>query len=226
MAMLDLDGVVYIGPDAVPGAPEHLAAAPRRRDAARLRHQQRLAPARRRSPSTCASSAIAADDERRGHLAPRRRPGCSPSGARAGLAGVRDRRRGPVRGAGRAGAPAGAVDRGRARWPWCPASTRELSWGTVIDGAILVRGGLPWVASNTDLTRADAARARARATACSSRRSPGSPDRTPVVAGKPTAAAVRGDPAPRRRASARWSSGTGSTPTSRARSTPATTACW
>ena len=27
LAMLDLDGVVYIGPDAVPGAPEHLAAA-------------------------------------------------------------------------------------------------------------------------------------------------------------------------------------------------------
>ena len=27
VAMLDLDGVVYIGPDAVPGAPEHLAAA-------------------------------------------------------------------------------------------------------------------------------------------------------------------------------------------------------
>ena len=27
LAMLDLDGVVYIGPDAVPGAPEHLATA-------------------------------------------------------------------------------------------------------------------------------------------------------------------------------------------------------
>ena len=27
VAMLDLDGVVYIGPDAVPGAPEHLDAA-------------------------------------------------------------------------------------------------------------------------------------------------------------------------------------------------------
>src|SRR4051794_41586836 len=29
VAMLDLDGVVYIGPDAVPGAPGHLAAARR-----------------------------------------------------------------------------------------------------------------------------------------------------------------------------------------------------
>jgi ribonucleotide monophosphatase NagD (HAD superfamily) len=28
----------------------------------------------------------------------------------------------------------------------------ELRWGTVIAGAILVREGLPWVASNTDLT--------------------------------------------------------------------------
>jgi hypothetical protein len=29
---------------------------------------------------------------------------------------------------------------------------RDLRWGTVVDGAILVRRGLPWVAANTDLS--------------------------------------------------------------------------
>ena len=43
--MLDLDGVVYVGGDAVPGAPEHLAAAAGRRDAGGVHHQQRARPA-------------------------------------------------------------------------------------------------------------------------------------------------------------------------------------
>ena len=46
---------------------------------------------------------------------------------------------------------------------------------------------------------ADAATARAPATARWSRSSPGSPAGEPVVAGKPRAAAARGDPAPGRR---------------------------
>ena len=60
----------------------------------------------------------------------------------------------------------------------------DLRWRTVIDGAILVRSGLPWFASNTDLT-VPTPPVPARATVCSSRRSPGSPASTPVVAGKP-----------------------------------------
>ena len=53
VAMLDLDGVVYVGPDAVPGAPEHLDAGVSGRNAPRLRHQQRLAhpKLRRRAPA-------------------------------------------------------------------------------------------------------------------------------------------------------------------------------
>ena len=41
VAVLDLDGVVYVGPDAVPGAPEALNAAQDGGHAPRLRHQQR-----------------------------------------------------------------------------------------------------------------------------------------------------------------------------------------
>ena len=52
VALLDLDGVVYVGPDAVPGVPEALAAARDGRHAAGLRHQQRRPHARggRRAP--------------------------------------------------------------------------------------------------------------------------------------------------------------------------------
>ena len=41
VAVLDLDGVVYVGADAVPGAPEALNAAQAGGHAPRLRHQQR-----------------------------------------------------------------------------------------------------------------------------------------------------------------------------------------
>ena len=63
VALLDLDGVVYVGPDAVPGAVDHLAAAQRRRAAPRVRHQQRLAHAGRRRATTCASSVSTRRDE-------------------------------------------------------------------------------------------------------------------------------------------------------------------
>ena len=46
----------------------------------------------------------------------------------------------------------GAGPRARSRRPWCPGFHPDLRWATVIAGAILVRDGLPWVASNTDLT--------------------------------------------------------------------------
>ena len=55
LAMLDLDGVVYVGGEAVPGAPEHLADVRDGRDAPRVRHQQRRPAPRARWPSTCAS---------------------------------------------------------------------------------------------------------------------------------------------------------------------------
>ena len=46
VAVLDLDGVVYVGADAVAGAAEHLERARGGRDAPRLRHEQRRPAAR------------------------------------------------------------------------------------------------------------------------------------------------------------------------------------
>ena len=58
VALLDLDGVLYVGPDAVPGAPEALADSARGRDAAGVRHEQRVAYAgdRRRPPDRARAS--------------------------------------------------------------------------------------------------------------------------------------------------------------------------
>ena len=50
LAMLDLDGVVYVGAEAVPGAPSTSRPRRARGDARRVHHQQRLAAARGRWP--------------------------------------------------------------------------------------------------------------------------------------------------------------------------------
>lgn len=181
VAMLDLDGVVYIGPDAVPGAPEHLA----RAAAAGLRIAFVTNNAAR-PPAEVADHlrdlGIDASDEdvvtsaqAAARLLADRCPAGSPvyviggkglfeALAEQGLRPVQSIEDGPV-----------AVVSGY---------SRELSWGTVTDGAILVRGGLPWVASNTDMTVPTAhgpgpgngvlVESVARFSGC-----------TPVVAGKP-----------------------------------------
>lgn len=149
VALLDLDGVVYIGAHAVPGAAAHLGAAasagmhlayvtnnaarPPRDVAAHLR---RLGvPAQDADVVTSAQAAARMLAER------------LPAGARVfviggtgllealeeeGLVGVQDPDTDPV-----------AVVSG-----YFP----DLTWRTVSDGAILVRAGLPWVASNLDLS--------------------------------------------------------------------------
>ena len=220
VAMLDLDGVVYVGRDAVPGAPEHLAAA---RDAGM--HLAFVTNNASRPPGAVAEHlrelGVDVADERRRHL----RPGGGAAARRAsspdGAAVFVHRRRGP-RGRARASEGLRPVQdlRGRSRSRWSPASRPDLRWATVIAGAILVRDGLPWVASNTDLTVPDARRARARATACWS-----------SVVARVRRAASRWWPASRSRrcsrrrcagsaASARWWSATGWTPTSRAPTAP------
>lgn len=149
LALLDLDGVAYIGPAAVPGAPENLAKASgaglrvafvtnnaSRPPAAVARHLDELGiPTAVDDVVTSAQAAarLLSDD--------------LPEGARVfviggdglfealddvGLRPVQDFEPEPD-----------AVVSG-----YSP----ELAWKTVTDGAILVRRGLPWVATNTDLT--------------------------------------------------------------------------
>jgi HAD superfamily hydrolase (TIGR01450 family) len=149
VAMLDLDGVVYIGPDAVPGAPEHLA----RSSAAGIRlafvtNNAARPPAEvaehlRELGIDAADEDVVTSAQAAARLLADRCPAGSPvyviggkglfeALAERGLRPVQSIEDGPV-----------AVVSGY---------SRELSWGTVTDGAILVRGGLPWVASNTDMT--------------------------------------------------------------------------
>ena len=149
VAMLDLDGVVYIGGDAVPGAAEHLAAAA---DAGM--HLAYVTNNASRTPSTVAAhlrelgiEADAHDVVNSAQAAARLLSEKVGAGATVFVIGgeglfvaleeldltpVQDIDADPV-----------AVVSG-----YHP----DLRWKTVIDGAILVRKGLPWIASNTDLT--------------------------------------------------------------------------
>jgi HAD superfamily hydrolase (TIGR01450 family) len=149
VAMLDLDGVVYVGPDAVPGAPGHLAGAAAagmrlayvtnnasRPPGSVAQHLRDLgldvqdedvvtsaqAAARLLSEQLPAGSAVFVIGGR----------GLDVALTEVGLRPVQDAAEGPV-----------AVVSGY---------SGELRWATVMAGAILVRQGLPWVASNTDLT--------------------------------------------------------------------------
>ncbi len=181
VALLDLDGVVYIGPDAVVGAPEHLA----RSTAAGLRLAYVTNNAAR-PPAAVAEHLrelgidVADDDVVTSAQAAARllADRCPPGSAVYVIGGA-----GLFEALVEQGLrPVQAIEDG----PVAVVSgySRELSWGTVTDGAILVRGGLPWVASNTDMT-------------VPTRHGPGPGNgvlvesvarfsgRTPVVAGKP-----------------------------------------
>ena len=149
VAMLDLDGVVYIGGGAVPGAPEDLAAA--RKAGMHLAYVTNNAS---RTPATVAEhlrelgiDVVDEDVVTSAQAAARLLAEQLPEGAAVfviggkglevalteqGLRPVQDRDADPL-----------AVVSG-----FHP----DLLWSTVIEGAILVRSGLPWVASNTDMT--------------------------------------------------------------------------
>ena len=149
VAMLDLDGVVYIGPDAVPGAPGHLAAA--RRSGMRLayvtnnasRPPSRVAAHLRELGIEVADEDVVTSAQAAARLLAERLDdgaavfviggeGLERALTEAGLRPVQDADEAPV-----------AVVSG---------FNADLRWSTVIAGAILVRDGLPWVASNTDMT--------------------------------------------------------------------------
>ena len=149
VAMLDLDGVVYIGGDAVPGAPEHLAAAAEcgmslayvTNNASRppgtvAEHLRELGiPAEDDDVVTSAQAAarlVSEQVEAGAAVYVIGGEGLFEALAERGLRPVQD-----------PGASPAAVVSG-----YHP----DLRWKTVIDGAILVRRGLPWIASNTDRT--------------------------------------------------------------------------
>ena len=148
LAMLDLDGVVYIGPDAVPGAPEHVAAAraagmrvafitnnASRPPQAVAEHLRELGV--QAGPDDVVTSAQAAArvlSERLGEGARvvvlgGRGLADAVAEARLVLVGVEEDAEAVVTGYG-----------------------PEVLWGQVMRAAVRIKDGLWWVASNTDLT--------------------------------------------------------------------------
>jgi glycerol 3-phosphatase-2 len=149
VAMLDLDGVVYVGPDAVPGAPEHLA-----RASGAGMHLAYVTNNASRTPAMVAQHlrdlGVDAQDE----------DVVTSAQAAARLLAEQLPEGSPVFVIGGRGLEVALTERGlrpvqeRSDGPLAVVSgfNAELVWRTVITGAILVREGLPWVASNTDLT--------------------------------------------------------------------------
>lgn len=149
VALLDLDGVVYIGPEAVAGAPEHL-----RRAAQAGMHLAYVTNNASRPPSTVAEHlndlgipVDAADVVTSAQAAARLLADRVPGGSAVFVIGgtglfeaLEERGLRPVQSID--DEPVAVVS---GYYP-------ELLWKTVIDGAILVRRGLPWVTSNTDMT--------------------------------------------------------------------------
>jgi glycerol 3-phosphatase-2 len=149
VALLDLDGVVYVGPDAVPGAPEALAAA--RRAGMRLAFVTNNAA---RPPSVVARHltdlGIAAEPEEvvtsaqaaARYLADRIRPGSHVLvvGTTGLEEALRERELVPV---GTADGHVDAVVQG-----YSP----DLNWRQLAEGAIAINRGVPWVATNADPT--------------------------------------------------------------------------
>lgn len=148
LAMLDLDGVVYVGPDAVPGAAEHLAAAREagigvafitnnasRPPEAVAQHLSDLGvPA---GPTDVVTSAQAAASVLRDRLG---------AGGRVVLLGARGleealRERELV--------PVGVEDDADAV---VSGYGPQVPWGDIMRAAVRIRDGLWWVASNTDGT--------------------------------------------------------------------------
>ena len=197
-ALLDLDGVVYLGGKAVPGAAEALGQAAGR--GMRLAYVTNNAS---RSPS-----AIAAQISRHGRPGRRDRRGDlgAGRGAAAGRAAAGRRRRSwssaPTRCASRCAS--GAC--GRSRWP--PSSplavvqgyTPDLNYGLLTEAALALRAGACFVATNVDPTlptqRGLAAGQRLAGPGAGRPR----PAQRPEVAGQARAAAARRVGAAHRRA--------------------------
>lgn len=149
LALLDLDGVVYVGPAAVPGAPERLTEA--KRAGMHLAYVTNNAA---RTPSAVAdhlnalgvpagSGDVVTSAQAAARLLADKLPDGAPvfviggtglydALAERGLRGTQD-----------------VTDRPEAV---VSGYHPDLRWRTVVEGAVLVRNGLPWVAANTDMT--------------------------------------------------------------------------
>jgi glycerol 3-phosphatase-2 len=149
LVMLDLDGVVYVGAAAVPGAPEHLAEA--RRGGAHLafvtnnaaRPPGAVADHLRELGVEAATADVVTSAQAAAHvLAERFGTGARIAvlGAEGLEAALRDEHLEPV-----------AVD-DEAALALVSGYGPEVRWREVMRAAVRVRAGLPWVASNTDLT--------------------------------------------------------------------------
>jgi glycerol-1-phosphatase len=149
VAMLDLDGVIYIGPEAVPGVPEQLA-----RAAEAGMHLAYVTNNASRTPDTVAEHlrrlGIPVDD---GDVV-------TSAQAAARLLANQLGEGAPVFVIGGEGLEVALAEQGlkpvqdRDADPRAVVSgySGQLRWSTVVTGALLVRDGLPWVASNTDMT--------------------------------------------------------------------------
>ena len=149
VAVLDLDGVVYVGPDAVPGAPEALNKAQQSG-----MHLAFVTNNAARTPDTVGDHlrrlGVDAHDEdvvTSAQAAARLLAGDLERGSKVFLIGgqgleqaLRERGLEPVT---ETGDDVAAVAQG-----YGP----DMPWSQVVAGAILVRNGLPWVVSNTDMT--------------------------------------------------------------------------
>jgi HAD superfamily hydrolase (TIGR01450 family) len=151
LAMLDLDGVVYIGPHAVPGAAERLAAA-----AAAGMHLAYVTNNASRPPGVVAahlqelgipaeaSDVVTSAQAAARLLAEKLSPGdrVFVIGGQGLLEALDERGLVGVQEAGDETEPRAVVS----------GYNADLTWRTVTTGAILVKSGLLWVASNTDLS--------------------------------------------------------------------------
>jgi glycerol 3-phosphatase-2 len=148
LAMLDLDGVVYVGGEAVPGAPGHLAAA--RQEGMRLAFITNNAS---RSPGRVAEHlrelGVEAEDSdvvTSAQAAARVVVDRFGSGARVVCLGAE----GLEQALSAEGlAPVGVEDDAVAI---VTGYGPQVLWGDIMRAAVRIREGLPWVASNTDMT--------------------------------------------------------------------------
>ena len=149
LAMLDLDGVVYVGRQAVPGAAEHL-------------HAARVAGMSLAFVTNNASRPPRTVAEHLTELGVEAAPEDVVTSAQAAARVLADRLDdgAKVFVIGGEGLVEALEERGLRpvqRLTADPAAVvsgfhPDLRWATVIEGAIGVRRGLPWVASNTDMT--------------------------------------------------------------------------
>jgi HAD superfamily hydrolase (TIGR01450 family) len=148
LAMLDLDGVVYVGGEAVPGAPDHLAAVRgagmrvafvtnnASRTPAEVAEHLRALGVEARDADVVTSAQAAAQ-------VLRDRFGEGAAVVCLGAAGLRE----ALVAAGLA--PVGADDDAAAV---ATGYGPDVRWSEIMRVAVRVRDGLPWVASNADLT--------------------------------------------------------------------------